>query len=61
MGPESGPEGVRKQGHSQKNSGLVTHFRMRVCDARSLTHRKFRKWAAYGVFYYHRHARLCIA
>jgi hypothetical protein len=50
MGPESGPEGARKQGCSQKNSGLVTHFRMRVCSARSRAYRKSKTDPAYGRF-----------
>jgi hypothetical protein len=41
MGPESGPEGARKQGHSQKNSRLANPVGVRVDGARYLTDVRF--------------------
>jgi hypothetical protein len=48
MGPESGPEGARKQGYSQKNSRRVIHFRVRVDGARFVADVRFKNDPPYG-------------
>jgi hypothetical protein len=50
MGPESGPEGARKQGHSQKNSRLANPVGVRVDGARYLTDVRFINGGPYPIF-----------